>query len=54
MSNTLITFINKYYEYGGDTEGNNRRLNIEGFESAWLANVVAAYILEKIGEILMR
>ena len=45
MSNTLITFVNKYYEYGGDTTGDKRGLIIGGYESAWLADLVAAYIL---------
>ena len=47
MSNTLITFVDKYYEYGGDIEGEKRGLTIGGFESTWLADLVAAYILEK-------
>ena len=45
MSNTLITFIDKYYEYGGDIEGGKQGLTIGGFESAWLVDLVAAYIL---------
>ena len=47
MSNTLVTFVDKYYEYGGDIEGEKRGLTIGGYESAWLADLVAAYILEK-------
>ena len=44
--NQLITFVDKYYEYGGDIEGEKRGLTIGGFESAWLADLVAAYLLE--------
>ena len=48
MNNTFITFVNKYYEYRGDTEGDERGLTTGGFESAWLADLVASYIFEKI------
>ena len=47
MSNTLIMFVYKYYEYGGDIEEDKRGLTIGGFESAQSADLVAAYILEK-------
>ena len=47
MKNTLVTFIDKYYEYGGETTGEERGLTIGGYESAWLADLVAAYILEE-------
>jgi len=33
MSNTIITFVDKYYEYGGDIEGDKRGLTTGGFES---------------------
>ena len=36
----------KYYEYDGDQEINNKGLTIGGYESAWLADLVAAYVLE--------
>eukprot|EP00984_Skeletonema_dohrnii_P023783 scaffold12871_cov72-Skeletonema_dohrnii-CCMP3373.AAC.1 len=45
MANTIITYGGKYYEYGGedvDTKG----LTIGGYESAFLADLVAAFILE--------
>ena len=47
MKNTLVSFVNKYYEYGGDMESEKRGLTIGGFESAWLADLVAAFILKK-------
>jgi hypothetical protein len=47
MSHTPLTFGGKYFEYtGGETEVSNRGLAIGGFESAWLADVVASYLLE--------
>ena len=45
MSSTLLNFQEKYYEYGEDgleTKG----LAIGGYESAFLADLVASYILE--------
>ena len=46
MGNTLITFIDKYYEYGGAESINERGLTIGGYESAWLADLVASFILD--------
>ena len=47
MSNTLVSFIDKFYEYDGDLDDEERGLTIGGYESAWLADLVASYILEK-------
>ena len=47
MSNTLVSFTDKFYEYDGDLNEEERGLTIGGYESAWLADLVAAYILEK-------
>ena len=47
MKNTLITFVDKYFEYGGDIDGEKRGLTIGGYESAWLADLVASYILKQ-------
>lgn len=47
MSNTLITFGGKYYEYGKTADIEGKGLTIGGYESAWLADLVAAYILER-------
>ena len=47
MSATLLTFRDKYYEYGGGEEAKNRGLTIGGYESAWLADLAMAYVLEK-------
>ena len=46
MANTLITFEDQYYEYGGDVEVDYKGLTIGGFESAFFADLVAAFILE--------
>ena len=45
MSNTLLTFKDEFYQYSGEHEPEDRRLTIGGFESAWLADLVAGYIL---------
>ena len=49
MGHTLCVFRGRYYEYNGlngDVDPNERALTIGGFESAWLADLVAAYILD--------
>ena len=46
MSSTLLTFEDKYYEYGEkciETKG----LSIGGYESAFLEDLVASYLFEK-------
>ena len=45
MGNTLVTFRNKYYEYGVDDDPMNRSLTIGGYDSAWNADLIASYIL---------
>ena len=50
MGNTLLTFIDKYYGYGGEEDVEERRLTIGGYELAWLADLVASYILENMKE----
>jgi len=42
MVNTLITFEDQYYEYGGTVEVDYKGLTIGGFESAFFADLVAA------------
>jgi hypothetical protein len=46
MGNTLLLFVNKYYEYKGKKEIQDKGLAIGGYELAWLANLVAAFVLE--------
>ena len=46
MSSTLISFDGKYYEYhGGERE--EQGLAIGGYESSFLADLVASYLFEK-------
>ena len=47
MGHTLITFRGKYYEYGCDKDLDSKRLTIGGYESAWLAELVACFLLER-------
>lgn len=50
MANTMVTFNGKYYEYGG-TEVESKGLTIGGYESAFLADLVAAFILENLEDL---
>jgi hypothetical protein len=45
MGNTLLTFVDKYYEYDGERDIMDKGLTIGGYESAWLADLVAAFVL---------
>ena len=47
MGNTLISFKDELYEYGGSVNPMKRGLTIGGYESAWLADLVASWIFEK-------
>jgi len=42
----MITFQDRYYECGGNEEEEDKGLMIGGYEPAWLADLVAAYILD--------
>ena len=46
MGNTIITFRDKYYEYGVSEDPMERGLTIGGYDSAWLADMVAGYLLD--------
>jgi hypothetical protein len=50
MGNTLITFEDKYFEYDGDRDVNDKGLTIGGYESAWLADLIAAFVLENTAQ----
>ena len=43
----IITFQGKYYEYSGAGDTNDKGLAIGGYESAFLADLVASYLFEK-------
>ena len=45
MTSTLLNFVDKYYEYDGEKDPEEKGLTIGGYESAWLADLVGAYIL---------
>ena len=47
MSSTLISFDGEYYEYH-EGESEEQGLDIGGYESAFLADLVASYIFEKV------
>ena len=46
MSSTLISFDGKYYEYNGG-EREEQGLDIGGYESVFLSDLVASYLFEK-------
>jgi hypothetical protein len=46
MGHSLFCFQGRYFEYNGEVAEQERGLTIGGFESAWLADLVAAFILE--------
>jgi hypothetical protein len=52
MGNTLLTFVNKYYKYGGDLDVEDRGLTIGGYELAWLTDLCLAYIMDNSRDIL--
>jgi hypothetical protein len=52
MGNTIVSFRDKYYKYGVNPNPNHRGLTIGGFESAFLADLEATYIFEKLHHLL--
>jgi hypothetical protein len=50
MENTLLTSQDQYYIYDGDQSLDEKGLTIGGYESGWLADLVAAYILVEVDE----
>mmetsp|Transcript_40255 Transcript_40255/g.49048 ORF Transcript_40255/g.49048 Transcript_40255/m.49048 type:complete len:278 (+) Transcript_40255:153-986(+) len=46
MSSVLVNFCDKYYEYHGGNETGEKGLAIRGYESAFLADLVASYLLK--------
>ena len=51
MANTIVTFEDQYWEYGGAVPVEYKGLTIGGFESAFFADLVAAYILDNSEDI---
>ncbi len=52
MGNALLTSVDKYYKYGGDLNVEDRGLTIGGYESAWLADLCMAYVMDNSRDIL--
>jgi len=52
MGNTIVSFQDKYYEYGVDPDPDRRGLTIGGFESAFLADLEASNIFDKLHYLL--
>ena len=50
MDSCLISFDGKYYKYKGGEAESDKGLVIGGYESAFLANLVASYLLEETEE----
>jgi len=50
LGNIFFTFGDKCNEYNGDVDTDLRCLTIGGFHSAWLANLVVAYLFESTEE----
>ena len=47
MSSCLTNFGEDYFQYGKEKNPLKRVLTIGGFDSAWLADLTACYILER-------
>ena len=54
MGNTLLSFQDDYYEHSGSVDPEMRGLTIGGYESAWLADLVAAWILNRTKSLFRR
>jgi len=50
MSTTLIQFCRVYYLYNGNKEVEDKGLTIGGYESAWLADLAMAFLLEMMDQ----
>ena len=46
MGHTLVTFRGEFFEYGINEDIDSKGLTIGGYESAWLADLVAGFVLE--------
>jgi len=46
MQSTLLSFVDKCCEHDGDRDPEEKGLTIGGYESAWLADLVGAHILD--------
>jgi len=48
MGNTLVSFQDQFCENGRDAGPDNKDLTIGGFESGFLSNLLASFILDKL------
>jgi hypothetical protein len=53
MGNMIVSFQDKYYEYGVDSNPDRCGLTIGGFELAFLTNLEAKYIFDKLNMLLI-
>jgi hypothetical protein len=53
MSNCLVQFDGEFWEYGGTIDVEAKGLTIGGYESAFFADLVAAWILENTVELML-
>jgi hypothetical protein len=51
MGNTIVSFLDKYYEYGVNPDPKRQGLMIGGFKSAFLADLEASNIFDKLKQI---
>ena len=54
MGTTIVSFRDKYYEYRVNPDSDQQGLTIGEFESAFLADLEASYIFDKLNYILER
>jgi hypothetical protein len=54
MGNTIVSFPDKYYKYRVDPDPDRRGMTIKGFESAFLADLEASYLFDKLKHIWER
>ncbi len=54
MGDTNLTFWDEYYKSGVDPDPDQQGLRIGGFEPAFLADLKATYIFEKLHHLLQR
>ena len=53
IANTLVQSQGQYWQYGGDLDVDEKGLTIGGYESAFFADLVAAWLLENTVELML-
>jgi hypothetical protein len=54
VGNMIVSFLDKYYKYKVDPNPDKKGLTIGGFESAFLAELKASYIFNKLKHIWVK